>query len=127
PGPTCRLHRPRVESRRSGDVDCLVVAGKTFCQSPDLFSLGSVGATGCLRFTGSRELGGVCVMITLLIMRWGLLGRLATWGSRLVVVVGRGVGRRLAIMLFFLPRRSLRSRSVGCRKPGRRRLRLGPH
>src|SRR5699024_9010114 len=99
----------------------------TLCQSPDLFPLGSVGATGCLRSTGSRERGAVCVMSTLLIRRCGLLGRLSTWGSRLVVVVGRGVGRRLAIMLCFLPRRSLRSRSVGCRKRGRRRLRLGPH
>src|SRR5699024_3312757 len=127
PGLTCQLHRPRAESHRSGETGCLVVAGKTLCQSLDLFPLGSVGATGCRRSTGSHEHGAVCVMNTRPIRRCGLLERLSTWGSQSTVVVGRGVGRQLSVMLFSLPRRSLRSRSTGCRKLMLRRLRLGPH
>src|SRR5699024_9175228 len=125
-GLTCRLHRPRAGWHRSGDVGCLVVVGKTLCQWLCLFLLGTVGATGCRRSTGSHEHGAACVMDTHSIRRCALLGRLSTWGSRSAVVVGRAVGWRLAIMLFCLPRRSLRSHSAECRKPRPRRLRLGP-
>src|SRR5699024_11636581 len=104
----------------------LVVAGKTPCQWLGLLPLGSVGATGYLRSTGSHERGAVCAMSTHPIRRCALLGQLLRLESRSVVAAGRAVGRRLAIRLFCLPRRSLRSRSTGCRKPTLRRLRLGP-
>src|SRR5699024_3298277 len=103
-----------------------VVVGKTLCQWLGLFLLGPVGATGCRRSTGSHEHGAACVMNTHPIRPCALLGLLSTWGARSAVGDGPPVARRLAIMLFCLPRRSLRSHAAECRKPRPRRLRLGP-
>src|SRR5699024_8742467 len=121
-GLTCRLHRPRAGWHRSGDVCCLVVVGKTLCQWLGLFLLGPVGATGCRRSTEKRERGAACAMNTHPTRRCALLGRPPTWESRSAVVVGRAVGRELSITLFYLPGRSLRSRSTGYRTPRQRRL-----